>query len=536
MDLPGIGVRTVKEPESEPEAEAEPVPEVKEEVKQPVKRVKIEEDLTVEDDKEGQEPVKVLKSALKTRSKIKKKVGVTISSDAKQDDGGKPSAQASLSLIRKLQGALRAQSVKAKTEQGHTTFHIPSKPAEKKEREPREPSTYLKVHQDQGRFVNSWHLVVKQFVDDPARKSYTCPPDLNGYDRKMLHQLAEHFNLGHQSYGQGPERRLVLTKDRLFYDLGKQYITQTRLQELEEWTNMRKHFDPASGRITSEVIAKIDDEKEYVPGDTLETMRKVNERQREEEDTKSRVQRLTKLRLLNDIGCFTENENLQDTEETRWVDQPAKKRRTEEGAVPVAAVKETNPMQEFFDSGLAPKTIRITRGLLEDAVEPLGIKTTKQLLVTGVSGPAETAGVPVDMFINEVDGKDVNTPGEFTNAIKGLTEFTITLWYLRKDGYTVTKLKDIAARAEAALERAVTAEDAPLINLQQTCTVCDSSRILEGSPWEGHRDMHCEDCGEVTKWVCERYEEVGSSEDEDEDEEEEAGPELKIITDAADAQ
>ena len=49
---------------------------------------------------------------------------------------------------------------------------------------------------------------------------YDCPIDLSGYDRKMLHQLAEQFNLGHKSHGVGPDRRLRLTKDKLFFEHG----------------------------------------------------------------------------------------------------------------------------------------------------------------------------------------------------------------------------------------------------------------------------------------------------------------------------
>eukprot|EP01064_Diplonema_japonicum_P005807 TRINITY_DN13834_c1_g1_i1.p1 TRINITY_DN13834_c1_g1~~TRINITY_DN13834_c1_g1_i1.p1 ORF type:complete len:555 (+),score=129.14 TRINITY_DN13834_c1_g1_i1:52-1665(+) len=528
MAMPGIGVRTTKEdePEMSEEEEVKPVEQEKEvKIVETVEKPKAE-DMTVVDDDEA-EPVKVLKSALKSRSKIKKKAGVSISASAKVEDGKPTSATASLSLIRKLQGALRAQAVKAKTEAGHTTFHIPKEPAKDPnapKREPREPSTYLRVHQDQGRFVGGWYTVVKKFVDDASRKSYTCPNDLNGYDRKMLHQLAEHFNLGHQSYGQGSERRLILTKDRLFYDLGKSDISQTRLQELEEWTNMRKHFDPTSGRITNEVVAKIDGEKEYVPGDALETMKKVSEREREDEDNKSRVQRLMKLRLLNEIGCFTDNETLDEHETARPSEPDAKKRRVENGTGTTAKT----PMQAFLESGLAPKTIKITRPVVDGEVESLGIKLTKQLFITGVSGPSEACGVPVDMFINEVDGNDINSPGEFSTAIKGLSEFTVTLWYLRKDGYTASKLKDIAARAEAALERAVGTEDVRTIIVQQTCTVCESSSLID-APWEGTRKKHCEDCGETTEWITERYEETNSSDDEAEEQEEDTGPDLKII-------
>ena len=62
--------------------------------------------------------------------------------------------------------------------------------------------------------------VVQAFVDNPALTEYKCPPDLTGYDRKMLHQLAEQFNLGHLSHGRGRDRALVLSKDTLFYEHG----------------------------------------------------------------------------------------------------------------------------------------------------------------------------------------------------------------------------------------------------------------------------------------------------------------------------
>eukprot|EP01060_Flectonema_neradi_P006914 TRINITY_DN14772_c0_g1_i4.p1 TRINITY_DN14772_c0_g1~~TRINITY_DN14772_c0_g1_i4.p1 ORF type:complete len:444 (+),score=127.13 TRINITY_DN14772_c0_g1_i4:907-2238(+) len=433
----------------------------------------------------------------------------------------KKNDESSLSVIKKLQNALRAQTDRARQEAGHIDCHQPSgtqvrEETEKTPREPREPSNILRVHQDQALFVNGWHNVVKKFIENEDSKQYVCPPDLNGYDRKMLHQLAEHFNLGHRSYGQGRQRKLILTKDRLFFEHGSLEITKQRLKELEEWTNMRKHFDPESGKIDADTLREIEAAKEYLPGETSAIMSKATEWDRDREDRIAREERLAKLRILNELGVFTDQSAVDDSispiAPSDGGEQPIKRQKVDdEGTVP----EQSDELREYLSSGLAPRTVTVTRDFPD---EPLGLTITKTLLVNAVAGVAAVCGVPIDMFITEVNGENVNTAAEFTIAVKDQCKFTLTLWYLRKDGTTVPKLQEIANRAEQALLDAVEERNAII---QETCTVCESSKALSGEEWEGKKLQHCEECGKETEWVIEKFDdnsEYGSDEDEDEEE------------------
>eukprot|EP01063_Lacrimia_lanifica_P031649 TRINITY_DN5266_c1_g1_i1.p1 TRINITY_DN5266_c1_g1~~TRINITY_DN5266_c1_g1_i1.p1 ORF type:complete len:592 (+),score=244.23 TRINITY_DN5266_c1_g1_i1:91-1866(+) len=441
----------------------------------------------------------------------------------------------------------------------------------KEEARPLKNQEYLSVHTDKKRFIGGWAEVVRQFAEDPNQLEYVCPTDLNGYDRKLLHSLAEEFNLGHKSRGQGPERRLVLSKDRLFYSLGGTTVGDKSLKALENWQDMTKRFTPNMA-----APQKPRDDGEYVPGETSDLMAESGQAEREEEDRMTRSKRLQTFRRMNQMGCFLEAGEEDavvpraDPGLPRLPDLPARpthgvldgmipppgpipnafqampvpqgfavpipfaapfagappvvppmpgagaKRKRDDDGLPPAAKKEKkeapvdDAMQKFLKSGLAPRTVAIKRS----PGEPLGLRFTKELLVTAVTGPSERCNVPVDMFINEVDGADVNTPNEFTQAIKNKQSFTVTLWFLRKDGYTVQKLKDIAREAEEMLQRAVEGDAGSGVTLMQTCTICESSVPLVGEAWEGEKTLPCPGCGKPTPWIVE------SLEDDDEEDEE----------------
>ncbi|KAJ9464396.1 hypothetical protein DIPPA_10508 [Diplonema papillatum] len=514
-DMPGLGRDT------QAATKAEPVePEVK------------KDDVVVEDTTRANEPIQVLKSALKKKKKkaAEKKAKVA----ARVDDPSTAPSAGTLSIIRKLQTGMRQQSKRAVQQQKKVAATPAAEPSE--EEPVREPSSYLGVSDDKDGFVSGWDKVVDDFVSDPARQSYECPLGLSGYDRKMLHQLAEQFNLGHKSRGFGPDRRLVLTKDRLFYDLGGLRPAQERLDELKGWTDMTKRFTPASSRITAETVSKIEGLKEYSPGGTAAVVEKATREKRAREDYRMRVSRLAKLREMNKLGIFSEKEDLSSYADLA----PSAKRRRQAAPMapppaPASPAASSTPapsiapsedpdfddvgkaMRDFLTSGLAPKQIAVVRGRHDDGtVEPLGLRFTKDLLITGVSGVAEDSGMPVDMFITEVDGVDVVTPGEFTNAIKEKTAFSLTLWYLRKDGFTVEKLKDVAARAETALAKAVEGDEDE--GGLPTCTVCESTRPLldDEKEWDGVKKLFCSNCNVETDWVLEA---LDASSDEEEEEE-----------------
>ena len=263
---------------------------------------------------------------------------------------------------------------------------------------------------------------------------------------------------------------------------------------------MRKHFDPESARIDSDTLREIEAAKEYLPGETSAIMSKATEWDRDREDRIAREERLAKLRILNELGVFTDQSAFDDSiSPAEGGEQPVKRQKVDEDDKTPEAPEQSDELRDYLSSGLAPRTVTVSRDFPD---EPLGVTITKQLLVNGVAGVAAVCGVPTDMFITEVNGENVNTAAEFTKAVKDQCKFTITLWYLRKDGTTVPKLQEIAARAEQALLDAVEERNAII---QETCTVCESSKALSGEEWEGKKSQHCEECGKETEWIIEKF-------------------------------
>eukprot|EP00760_Papus_ankaliazontas_P005700 PhM_4_TR12727/c0_g1_i1/m.98080 len=93
--------------------------------------------------------------------------------------------------------------------------------------------SFLSVNEDRPRFVSTWAQILAEFVRDPERTRYECPSGLNGEDRKELHGLAAKYNLSHHSEGHGVDRRLILTKDSLFFRIGMQQPSAAKLQEMK---------------------------------------------------------------------------------------------------------------------------------------------------------------------------------------------------------------------------------------------------------------------------------------------------------------
>ena len=316
---------------------------------------------------------------------------------------------------------------------------------------------------------------------------------------------------------------------------------------------MRRDFNPTSAQYNEATMHAIESQKEYVPLGIEDEVKRSTASQRAAEDARQEEQRLRRMRVLNRIGCF---DDTVDAERTRdpaapslplppssrhqqphsslpptqqyasslpplqpqfypaWgapnvapsaaahAPPPTKRARVEAEPAREEDLSGTDPMQAFLQSGLAPKSVKITRLSVREA---LGIKFTKDLLITGVSGVCQRCNVPTDMFVNEVNGHDVNTVKEFSESVQGLVTFTLTLWYLRKDGSTVEKLKPIAKKAEEALQAAV---EGTTITTLQTCTLCESSVVLQGDRWTGTRSMPCESCEDITPHVIEEFDDM----------------------------
>ena len=54
--------------------------------------------------------------------------------------------------------------------------------------------------------------LVDKFISDSNLTVYELPSDLNGHDRKMIHEIASELSLEHDSVGSGKKRRIVLKK------------------------------------------------------------------------------------------------------------------------------------------------------------------------------------------------------------------------------------------------------------------------------------------------------------------------------------
>ena len=55
--------------------------------------------------------------------------------------------------------------------------------------------------------------IVDNFVADQSKTVYEFPADLNGHDRKIVHEIADEHSLTHESIGSGKKRHVVLKKD-----------------------------------------------------------------------------------------------------------------------------------------------------------------------------------------------------------------------------------------------------------------------------------------------------------------------------------
>ena len=344
--------------------------------------------------------------------------------------------------------------------------------------------------------------------------------------------------------------------------------TDERVNELKQWNDMRKDFNPSSSKQTSSTAEEMAKRREYVPVDMEEEIKRNAAQKRRDEASKAEALRRQQLKAQEQQReqQAQQSYNLMQYEQSlqtaslpptslppasqyqqqlpypvsqyqqsyqpgyqpqpgygypaqplAYPDptvpppvpqpiyanegaEPAAKRRRKDGA------DTSDPMTAFIQSGLAPKSVKVVR---HTPTEPLGIKFTKELLITAVSGACERSAVPTDIFVTEVDNQDVGNVQEFTAAVKGRLTFTLTLWYLRKDGSTVDKLAGIAQKAEAALQAAV---EGATITTMMSCTVCESSQILSGDRWIGTAQRPCEACEQITPWVIEDFDDKAEEE------------------------
>lgn len=78
-------------------------------------------------------------------------------------------------------------------------------------------ATAQRSEKDRAAMLQSWSAKVEEFVNDATLTRMELPNLLSGGDRRELHELAAKYNLSHSSVGSGTQRRLVLSKDALFY-------------------------------------------------------------------------------------------------------------------------------------------------------------------------------------------------------------------------------------------------------------------------------------------------------------------------------
>lgn len=88
--------------------------------------------------------------------------------------------------------------------------------AAQKKHEQRANESLLNAKDNQKEFALHYYHVIKRFIAD-ASKFELEMPKLSGYDRLVVHAIAEQCNLSHTSSGVGENRLLRLKKDALFF-------------------------------------------------------------------------------------------------------------------------------------------------------------------------------------------------------------------------------------------------------------------------------------------------------------------------------
>lgn len=76
--------------------------------------------------------------------------------------------------------------------------------------------TALNAKDNETEFVKYYYRVIRSFIEDKSKYKLELP-DLSGFDRRVVHALAEKCNLSHSSVGEGEQRVLQLKKDVLFF-------------------------------------------------------------------------------------------------------------------------------------------------------------------------------------------------------------------------------------------------------------------------------------------------------------------------------
>ena len=95
-------------------------------------------------------------------------------------------------------------------------------------------ATYVGARDHRGDFFDLWSHRIEAFVNDSTQTTMDLPDELDSNDRRVLHSLAEKFNLAHSSVGKGTGRHLVLKKDELFYRAANKVVDRDAIAALKQ--------------------------------------------------------------------------------------------------------------------------------------------------------------------------------------------------------------------------------------------------------------------------------------------------------------
>lgn len=93
--------------------------------------------------------------------------------------------------------------VAAKKDTKDTTSRKPKQQQQKQQKQPSE--------EDNQKRKQEYLDIVKSFLASP-NTTYSFPPNLNSFERRLIHQICEELDLDHSSEGDGKERHIVIKK------------------------------------------------------------------------------------------------------------------------------------------------------------------------------------------------------------------------------------------------------------------------------------------------------------------------------------
>ena len=105
---------------------------------------------------------------------------------------------------------------------------------------------------------NELKQIMQTFLKNDSILEYNFPPELNSHDRLLIHEIAEHYNLSHESVGEGKSRYLSLKKrhcNTMQDNKKSEFMLQPKIKEFDADDNRERDNDKSQSDMKG---AKID--------------------------------------------------------------------------------------------------------------------------------------------------------------------------------------------------------------------------------------------------------------------------------------